>query len=87
GEVTLDELEAVFRSTPGPVAAAPEPAVEAAKAAPPVETNEATGESAVAGQNIRVRVDLLENLMTMVSELVLTRNQLLQMVRKVNDSE
>jgi two-component system chemotaxis sensor kinase CheA len=88
GEVTLDELEAVFRSTPGPVAA-PEPAAETAKAAAPAEmkVDEAAGESAVAGQNIRVRVDLLENLMTMVSELVLTRNQLLQMVRKVNDSE
>jgi two-component system, chemotaxis family, sensor kinase CheA len=31
-------------------------------------------ESAVANQTIRVTVDLLENLMTMVSELVLTRN-------------
>jgi two-component system, chemotaxis family, sensor kinase CheA len=44
-------------------------------------------ESAVANQTIRVTVDLLENLMTMVSELVLTRNQLLQMVRKHEDSE
>ena len=35
----------------------------------------------VAAQSIRVSVDLLENLMTMVSELVLTRNQLLQLVR------
>ncbi|MCG8690709.1 MAG: chemotaxis protein CheW, partial [Minwuiales bacterium] len=32
-------------------------------------------------------VDLLENLMTMISELVLTRNQLLQMVRGMEDSE
>ncbi len=38
-------------------------------------------------QSIRVNVDLLENLMTMVSELVLSRNQLLQMVRKYEDSE
>ncbi|MBI5162721.1 MAG: Hpt domain-containing protein, partial [Magnetospirillum sp.] len=35
-------------------------------------------ESAVAAQTIRVNVELLENLMTLVSELVLTRNQLLQ---------
>ena len=44
-------------------------------------------ESGVANQTIRVTVDLLENLMTLVSELVLTRNQLLQMVRKHEDSE
>lgn len=44
-------------------------------------------ESALANQSIRVNVELLENLMTLVSELVLTRNQLLQMVRGVDDSE
>ncbi len=44
-------------------------------------------ESAVANQSIRVSVDLLENLMNMVSELVLTRNQLMQMVRGQRDSE
>ncbi|MEO5372789.1 MAG: chemotaxis protein CheW [Alphaproteobacteria bacterium] len=44
-------------------------------------------ESAVAAQTIRVNVELLENLMTLVSELVLTRNQLLQMVRGSDDSE
>ena len=38
-------------------------------------------------QSIRVNVDLLENLMTMVSELVLTRNQLLQILRSQKDSE
>lgn len=37
--------------------------------------------------SIRVNVDVLEGLMTLVSELVLTRNQLLQMVRGVDDSE
>src|SRR6266849_10563486 len=48
---------------------------------------EAGKESAVAGQSIRVNVDLLENLMTMVSELVLTRNQLMQILRSQKDSE
>jgi two-component system chemotaxis sensor kinase CheA len=43
--------------------------------------------SGVASQTIRVSVDLLENLMTMVSELVLTRNQLLQILRARDDSE
>ncbi|GGO14202.1 hypothetical protein GCM10007972_21070 [Iodidimonas muriae] len=38
-------------------------------------------------QSIRVSVDLLEDLMNMVSELVLTRNQLLQMVREKEDNE
>jgi len=44
-------------------------------------------EGSVASQTIRVSVDLLENLMTMVSELVLTRNQLLQIARRNKDSE
>ncbi len=44
-------------------------------------------DSALAGASIRVSVDILENLMTLVSELVLTRNQLLQMVRVREDSE
>src|SRR6516164_4525469 len=40
-----------------------------------------------ARQSIRVSVDTLERLMTMVSELVLTRNQLLETVRRHEDSE
>jgi two-component system, chemotaxis family, sensor kinase CheA len=41
----------------------------------------------VAQQSIRVPVETLETLMNMVSELVLTRNQLLQMVRGRTDTE
>ncbi len=37
-------------------------------------------------QTIRVNVDTLEHLMTMVSELVLTRNQLLEIARRHEDS-
>jgi two-component system chemotaxis sensor kinase CheA len=59
-------------------------AVPALAAATPAEVPK---ESAVAAQTIRVNVELLENLMTLVSELVLTRNQLLQMVRGNDDSE
>ncbi|MGH1350270.1 MAG: chemotaxis protein CheW [Methyloligellaceae bacterium] len=44
-------------------------------------------EAPVVAQTIRVNVETLENLMTMVSELVLTRNQLLEMVRRLDDSE
>ena len=83
---------------PAPVAHDPEPEVEdepAPKAGVPahVAAQVVTGapleakESAVAAQTIRVNVELLENLMTLVSELVLTRNQLLQMVRGKDDSE
>ncbi|MSP42079.1 MAG: hybrid sensor histidine kinase/response regulator [Alphaproteobacteria bacterium] len=43
--------------------------------------------SSIANQSVRVTVDLLEHLMTMVSELVLTRNQLMQIVRDQEDSE
>ena len=47
----------------------------------------ATGTAKIANQSIRVNVDTLEHLMTMVSELVLTRNQLLEIVRRHEDSE
>ena len=46
-----------------------------------------TPSGTVASQSIRVNVDTLENLMTMVSELVLTRNQLLDIVRRHDESE
>ncbi|HUJ99157.1 MAG TPA: chemotaxis protein CheW [Stellaceae bacterium] len=85
---------------PAPEAAkpAPTPAPKAAKEPKePKEAKEAkeprseaaaeAKESAVAAQSIRVNVDLLENLMTMVSELVLTRNQLMQILRSHKDSE
>ncbi len=61
----------------------PEPKKAAATPAPAAKSEE----SSVANQTIRVHVDLLENLMTMVSELVLTRNQLLQILRGQKDSE
>jgi len=71
-----------------------ESSVPATKASPPAKKAEAKPaakreqkESSVAAQTIRVNVELLENLMTLVSELVLTRNQLLQIVRGRDDSE
>ncbi len=62
-------------------------AVSASTALAATTQTEVPKESAVAAQTIRVNVELLENLMTLVSELVLTRNQLLQMVRGNDDSE
>ena len=64
---------------------APTPAAAAAKSAG--KPAEAAPAAAEANQTIRVNVGLLENLMNLVSELVLTRNQLLQMVRGRNDNE
>ncbi len=68
------------------VAAPASVAAPVQKAAPQAAAGEAK-DSAVAAASIRVGVDILENLMTLVSELVLTRNQLLQMVRGREDSE
>ncbi|RAU21709.1 hybrid sensor histidine kinase/response regulator [Paramagnetospirillum kuznetsovii] len=74
---------------PAPVASVPAPTPQPPAVAAPVVAGPPAEakESAVAAQTIRVNVELLENLMTLVSELVLTRNQLLQMVRGKDDSE
>jgi len=100
GEVSLDELERAFREAPGPAPLVIEKPVATApkvEAAPPVPAPAAkknadaadSGESneGVAGkvQTIRVNVDTLEHLMTMVSELVLTRNQLLEIARRSSE--
>ncbi|OQW54376.1 MAG: ATPase [Proteobacteria bacterium SG_bin9] len=101
GEVSLDDLEKAFRETetevmpapaaPAPVAAAPAAKAPAAKPAarkPAAEAEVTMSESdKVANQSIRVNVDTLEHLMTMVSELVLTRNQLLEIGRRHEDSD
>ncbi|MBZ6079413.1 hybrid sensor histidine kinase/response regulator [Microvirga puerhi] len=88
GEVPLDELERAFRETPGPEATKPESAivmpVESGTA--PVSAEEAAEAVSAKVQTIRVNVDTLEHLMTMVSELVLTRNQLLEISRRVEDN-
>ncbi len=72
---------------PAPPPAAPPAPAAAAKPAAEARPAAEAKESQVANQTIRVNVDLLENLMTMVSELVLTRNQLLQILRSHKDSE
>ena len=101
GEVSLDELERAFRETevevetiavPEPVQAEENPEPVAASGAAKSEKAAAkSGSSAkgggVSSQSIRVNVETLEDLMTMVSELVLTRNQLLEIVRRHEDSE
>jgi two-component system chemotaxis sensor kinase CheA len=102
GEVSLDDLERAFRETAAEIApakqaapepvAAPEKRAPAAKAAKPAIVRSAAAEEVqeadkVANQSIRVNVDTLEHLMTMISELVLTRNQLLEISRRNDDTE
>lgn len=93
------EPEPAAASAEAGPASQPHPAEDAAVPAPQAQVPATTAAVAVAVhaegakegagivQTIRVNVDLLENLMTLVSELVLTRNQLLQMVRGKDDSE
>ena len=101
GEVSLADLEAAFMNTPGPeddadveveddaeeITAAPAAAPAAAEvpAAANADAPAATG-GARTQSTIRVNVDVLENLMTTVSELVLARNQMHQIVRGAEDS-
>ncbi|HKU04880.1 MAG TPA: chemotaxis protein CheA, partial [Bradyrhizobium sp.] len=95
GEVSLDELERAFRETAIEVAPAAPAAKPAAAAAEPKKVAKRVSAAAeempegdkVANQSIRVNVDTLEHLMTMVSELVLTRNQLLEISRRNEDTE
>ena len=64
---------------PAPTPALARETVSAAAEAPATEAQ-------AGGQTIRVGVEVLEDLMTLVSELVLTRNQLLQLSRNQENS-
>jgi two-component system, chemotaxis family, sensor kinase CheA len=76
---SLNDLDSVLSGKPGSMPAeAPGPAAE--------KDHEKIDEKP-ANPSIRVSVATLETLMTMVSELVLTRNQLLEMARRKDDSE
>jgi two-component system chemotaxis sensor kinase CheA len=87
GEVPLDELERAFRETVTEAPAAPAAAKSAAeKSAGGAEEADKT-DTKIAKQTLRVNVETLEHLMTMVSELVLTRNQLLEIARRHENSE
>jgi two-component system chemotaxis sensor kinase CheA len=82
---TVSAVPAAVQAAPEPVAAVPAAPLAAPRtnAVPPAPEPPAEPPAdAVAGpQTIRVTVDVLEDLMTLVSELVLTRNQLLQLAR------
>ncbi|MCA3305235.1 MAG: chemotaxis protein CheW [Roseomonas sp.] len=90
-------LDAAARGEPVALPSAPQAKAEAPVevapvAAPASRAAEAVAEavqteSATAQQTIRVSVEVLEDLMTLVSELVLTRNQLMQLARVSSDSQ
>jgi two-component system chemotaxis sensor kinase CheA len=83
GEVSLDDLERAFRDTAGP------DDKKADKRGDDRRTGERRHPDTLpnGNQTLRVSVDTVERLMTMVSELVLTRNQLLEIVRRHSESE
>jgi len=94
-EISSPPLAPVQAAAPKPEVSKPESSKPesskpvAAKPAPrkPVIENDTAEGDKIANQSIRVNVDTLEHLMTMVSELVLTRNQLLEISRRNEDSE
>jgi two-component system chemotaxis sensor kinase CheA len=83
GEVSLDDLERAFRETEGPENK------KSDKRGDDRRTGERRHPDTLpnGNQTLRVSVDTVERLMTMVSELVLTRNQLLEIVRRHSESE
>jgi two-component system, chemotaxis family, sensor kinase CheA len=85
-EVEVEPKDAVAADIA--IAPDPEPAEKAHEPAKAVEAAGATQTQAadIGAQSIRVNVDLLEDLMTIASELVLTRNQLMQILRAQKDS-
>jgi two-component system, chemotaxis family, sensor kinase CheA len=99
GEVSLADLEAAFLAAdvddePAKVEVPATVLIDERRTNPVARSGKDEDEDVAAKsgaiastQSIRVNVDVLETLMTMVSELVLTRNQLLQMVRNTTDSE
>jgi two-component system, chemotaxis family, sensor kinase CheA len=66
---------------------ADKPAPERAEKPAPERAEEERGGDRLANHSIRVNVETLDHLMTTVSELVLTRNQLLEIVRRQEDSD
>jgi two-component system, chemotaxis family, sensor kinase CheA len=83
-EETPEEIPA---GTPEETHETPPPAADAAAAEKPAASGGETRETAATAATIRVHVDIIENLMNLVSELVLTRNQLLQMQRSQSGNE
>ncbi len=102
GEVSLDDLEQAFRETHAEESEFDAQALQKAgladhgphthhdslemTAAQEAAAEVANSDAARRNNSIRVPVDTLEHLMTMVSELVLTRNQLMEISRRDENS-
>jgi two-component system chemotaxis sensor kinase CheA len=82
GEVSLAELERAWQTAPGPETDSRHPLAMGNGSA-----DGGAKDGQARSQTVRVNVDTLERLMTTVSELVLTRNQLLELVRRSGESE
>ena len=85
-ELTAAEPAVATAPVPAPTQAAPPPAAPEPAPAEHAAEAPAAGSGPASTQTIRVTVDVLEDLMTLVSELVLTRNQLLQLARTQENS-
>ncbi|MGY1638401.1 chemotaxis protein CheA [Geodermatophilus sp. SYSU D00742] len=94
--VAAPDPAALVAEAPAPVseipAPRPEPAVETTEpaegeAGPTADNAGGQARRAVADSTIRVDVDLLDELMLLVGELVLTRNQIVQYVGRSNDTD
>jgi two-component system chemotaxis sensor kinase CheA len=90
GRMARQEAKAPPQVAPPPVELKkpdkPEPPEKADKQDKPERPDEERGDR-LTNHSIRVNVDTLDHLMTTVSELVLTRNQLLEIVRRHEDSD
>lgn len=80
-----DGLDLVFRAAPGPQRGR-DGRIETAQPTKTEPDAPSRDNRPVGPTTLRVNVDTLEHLMTMVSELVLTRNQLLEISRKQDDN-
>ncbi len=86
GDIATLEANMKKGNTTEAPAAPAAPKAGAKQAAADDQQKAAVPGTSIADQSIRVNVDQLETLMTTVSELVLTRNQLLQILRGQKDS-
>jgi two-component system chemotaxis sensor kinase CheA len=91
-EVPAEEVPAAEAAAPEPVAAEPVAVEPGQPERPEAEAPAAEGAGgqprrAVADSTIRVDVDLLDELMLLVGELVLTRNQIVQNVARQTDTD
>lgn len=84
GGTTNDETDLIFRSAPGPQRGS-DGRIAAPEGASPADDGPPRDGRTAAPATLRVNVDTIEHLMTMVSELVLTRNQLLEVSRRQED--